>query len=112
MQPKLEVLCGVDNCKYCIIIAQTIPTDTTITAPIVFTIDGGETLYPFLRCDCSQVTACGVRTRTRYSVVVSTDATSGVFKSLGGLNCTPNNNLISLPAPTTAAAESEVTSNE
>ena len=102
-----------DNCKYCIIIAQTIPTTATITAPVVFTIGTDTTEYPFVQCDCSPVTACAVRTRTRYSTVVSTNATSGVFKYLGCLKCS-SNNLTSLPAPTTTAgaAESEVQTNE
>lgn len=87
--------------KYCIVIAQTIPVDATIVMPVAFSIGGDTTIvYPFTRCDCSQVTACGIRTRTRYSTVVSTTPTGGVFKSLGGLSCTPTNNLASLPAPT------------
>lgn len=96
-----------DNCKYCIVIAQTIPTDATIAMPVAFSIGGDTTtVYPFTRCDCSQVTACGVRTRTRYSTVVSTTPTGGVFKSLGGLSCTPTNNLASLPAPAAPAVNS------
>lgn len=92
-----------DNCKYCIVIAQTIPATATINMPVAFSINGDTTtVFPFVRCDCSQITACGIRTRTRYSTVVSTSATSGVFKSLGGLACYPNNNLESLPIPTTA----------
>lgn len=87
--------------KYCIVIAQPIPTDATIGSLVAFSIGGDtETLYPFVRCDCSQITACGLRTRTRYATVVSTNATSGVFKSLGGISCYPVNNLPSLPAPT------------
>ena len=93
-----------DGCKYCIIIAQAIPTTATIGSNVAFSIGGNtEILYPFVRCDCSQVTVCGIRTRTRYATVVSTNATSGVFKSLGGLSCYPTNNLLSLPAPTTTA---------
>lgn len=89
--------------KYCIVIAQTIPTTATIGMPVAFSIGGDTTtVYPFTRCDCSQVTACAVRTRTRYSTVVSTTPTSGVFKSLGGLSCAPNNDLVSLPAPAPA----------
>lgn len=92
-----------DGCKYCIVIAQTIPTTATINMPIAFSIGGvTTTVYPFVRCDCSQVTACGIRTRTRYSTIVSTNATGGVFKSLGGLCCYPTNNLASLPVTTTA----------
>ena len=90
--------------KYCIVIAQSIPTDATISMPVAFSIGGDtETVYPFVMCNCAQITACGVRTRTRYSTVVSTNATSGVFKSLGGISCFPTNNLASLPAPTTEA---------
>ena len=92
-----------DGCKYCIVIAQTIPTTATIAMPVAFSIGGDTTtVYPFTRCDCSQVTACGIRTRTRYSTIVSTNAVGGVFKSLGGLSCCPSNNLESLPVPATA----------
>lgn len=94
-----------DGNKYCIVIAQAIPDTATINAPVAFTIGGvTTTTYPFVRCDCSQVTACAIRTRTRYSTVVSTNATSGVFKSLGGLSCAPNNQLTSIPAPAATPA--------
>ena len=92
-----------DNCKYCIIIAQAIPTTATIGSPVAFSIGGDTTtVYPFVKCDCSQITVCGVRTRTRYATVVSTNAIGGVFKSLGGISCFPTNNLTSLPVPATA----------
>ena len=91
-----------DGCKYCVIIAQAIPTTATIGSPVAFSIGGDTTtVYPFVKCDCSQVTVCGIRTRTRYATVVSTNAIGGVFKSLGGLSCYPANNLTSLPAPAT-----------
>ena len=100
-----------DGCKYCVIIAQAIPTTATIGSPVAFSINGDTSIvYPFVRCDCSQVTVCGIRTRTRYATVVSTNAVGGVFKSLGGLSCYPTNNLTSLPAPaatTTANAVAE-----
>lgn len=99
-----------DNCKYCIIIAQAIPTTATIGSPVAFSIGGDTaTVYPFVKCDCSQITVCGIRTRTRYATVVSTNAISGVFKSLGGISCFPTNNLTSLPAPTTGATTVETT---
>ena len=98
-----------DGCKYCVIIAQTIPTTATIATPVAFSIGGDTTtVYPFVRCDCSQVTACAIRNRTRYSTIVSTNAVGGVFKSLGGLHCCPSNNLESLPVP--AAADAAVAS--
>lgn len=94
-----------DCCKYCIVIAQAIPATATINMPVAFSIGGvTTTVYPFVRCNCSQITACGIRTRTRYSTIVSTTATGGVFKSLGGISCCPNNTLQSLPVPTTAVA--------
>lgn len=96
-----------NGCKYCIVIAQTIPATATINMPVAFSIGGDTTtVYPFTRCDCSQVTACAIRTRTRYSTIVSTNAVGGVFKSLGGLSCCPTNNLESLPVPAAAAGGS------
>lgn len=88
--------------KYCIVVAQAIPAATTITAPVFITIGDGTELYELTRCDCSQVTACGLRTRTRYSTRVSTDATGGVFKMLGRPCCSPNNQLAAIDgtAPT------------
>lgn len=79
--------------KYCIVVAQTIPANTTITAPVFIQIGTGTELYPLDKCDCSQITACGIRTRTKYSTRVSTTPTGGVFKLLGKACCTPNNNL-------------------
>ena len=89
--------------KYCIVVAQTIPTTTTISAPVVITIGSGTVQYPLTKCNCAQVTACGIRTRTRYSTVVSTTATGGTFKMLGQPACAPNNALASIngTAPTT-----------
>lgn len=87
-----------NGCKYCIVVAQTIPEATTINAPVVITIGEGTTAYPLLTCDCRNVTACSINTRTRYSTIVRTDATSGVFKLLGRLPCSRCvENLASLP---------------
>lgn len=82
-----------DGCKYCIVVAQTIPATTTITAPVVITIGTGTETYPLVNRCCAQVTACAIRTRTKYSTVVSTDATGGTFKLLGNPCCSPNNAL-------------------
>ena len=92
-----------NGCKYCIVIAQTIPAATTITAPVVITIGAGTEEYPLTNQCCAQVTACALRTRTRYSVVVATDATGGTFKLLGKPCCSPNNALAALDG--TAPAE-------
>lgn len=93
-----------NNCeKYCIVLAQSIPTTTTISAPVVITIGSGTEIYPLTKRNCAQITACGVRTRTRYSVCVVTNATGGSFRMLGQPCCSPTNNLASIDgtAPTT-----------
>lgn len=94
-----------DGEKYCIVVAQTIPATTTINAPVVITIGTGTVQYPLTNRCCAQVTACAIRTRTKYSTVVSTDATGGTFKALGRLACAPANALTSIngTAPVAAA---------
>lgn len=89
-----------DGCKYCLVVAQTIPAATTITAPVFIQIGTGTELYPVNKCDCTQVTACGIRTRTKYSMRVETSPTSGIFKLLGKPCCQPNNNLRSINGTT------------
>ena len=92
--------------KYCIVVAQTIPAATTINAPVYITIGGNTTnLYPLTKCSCAQVTACSIRTRTKYSTVVATTPTGGSFRLTGcnDLPCAPNNALASLPVATVAA---------
>jgi len=88
--------------KYCIVLAQSIPNTTTITAPVMIQIGTGTTLYPLENRCCAQVTACGVRTRTKYATRVATSATGGAFKMLGNPACSPNNNLTAIngTAPT------------
>ena len=92
--------------KYCIVVAQSIPTTATIASPVYITIGTGTEQYPLTTRNCAQVTACGIRTRTRYAVCVSTNATGGSFKMLGRPCCSPSNNLpgINGTAPTTPAA--------
>ena len=60
--------------KYCIVLAQSIPNTTTITAPVMIQIGTG----------------------------VATSATGGAFKMLGNPACSPNNNLTAIngTAPT------------
>lgn len=88
--------------KVCLVVAQAIPAATTVNAPVVITIGGGTEQYPLTTSCCQQVTACGIRTRTRYSTCVVTSATSGTFRMLGKPCCMPNNNLASIDgtAPT------------
>ena len=95
-----------DGEKYCIVVAQSIPEETTITAPVFIQIGEGTELYPLDRCDCSQATACNIRTRTKYSTRVVTDANTGTFRLLGRVCCAPNNDLTAIDgtAPTTATS--------
>lgn len=94
-----------DGCKYCIVVAQTIPATATINAPVYITIGSAATLYPVNRCDCSQATACAIRTRTKYAVRVVTTATGGSFRMTDRrVCCCAPTTLKSLPAPVAAAA--------
>lgn len=79
-----------NGCRYCVVVGQTIPAATTITAPVVITIGDGTEEYPLTDRCCAQLTACAIRTRTKYPVVVATDATGGTFKLLGRAACAPN----------------------
>lgn len=91
------------NCqKYCIVIAQTIPDATTITAPVFITIGDGTVLYPLNRCDGTQVTANQLNTRTKYSTRVATTATGGSFTLLSRLCGAKDNGLTAIDgtAPT------------
>lgn len=66
--------------KYCIILAQSIPDETTINAPVVFTIGTGTVQYPFVNSDCTPILASQVRTRRVYRTKVNTGVNDGVFK--------------------------------
>lgn len=94
--------CYCNGNKICLVVAQTIPTTATINQPVAISIGGDTTtVYPIVRCDCAQATACQLRTRKKYPLRISTNATSAVFKSLGGLSCCPTYQLNAIPAPTT-----------
>ena len=96
--------CYCNGNKVCLVIAQTIPATATINQPVAISIGGDTaTVYPVLRCDCTQATACQLRTRKKYPLRIQTNATSAVFKSLGGLSCCPTYQLDAIPAPTTTA---------
>ena len=92
-----------NGCKYCIVVAQAIPAATTINAPVVITIGDGTEEYPLTNRCCAQLTACAIRTRTRYATVVSTNATGGTFKLLGRASCAPNNTLAAIDGTAPAA---------
>lgn len=101
-------------CFACIICCMTIGffwyesqfETTTIGAPVYIQIGAGTELYPLTKRNCRQVTACGVRTRTKYCTCCETNQTGGLFKMLGNPCCQPNNDLRSIDgtAPVAAAA--------
>jgi len=95
--------------KYCIVVAQAIPAATTINAPVVITVGAGTQQYPLTNRCCAQVTACGIRTRTRYSTLVSTSSTTGTFKLLGNICPCPTNNLRSINGTAPAAPAAPTT---
>ena len=99
-----------DKRRVCLVIAQAIPATATIYMPVAISIGGDTTtVYPIVRCDCVQATACAFRTRKKYALRVVTNATSAVFKSLGGLSCCPPTNALeTIPAAATAAGTTEV----
>lgn len=92
-----------NNRKVCIVIGQQIPNATTINAPAYVTIGTGTVLYPLVKRNCRQVTACGLRTRTKYSTCIETTPTGGLFRMLGDPCCSPNNNLSSINGTAPAA---------
>ena len=97
-----------DGCRYEIVVAQTIPATATINMPVAISIAGStDTVYPLTRCDCAQITACAIRARTRYPVLVATNAIGGVFKVLRRLPCYPDNRLRTLPVVTATAGVAE-----
>lgn len=89
--------------KYCIVLAQSIPDTVTISAPVVFTIGDGTTTFPLVTRNCAAVTACGVRTRTKYSTCLVTSATGATFRMIGKPCCSPSNNLTAISAATGGA---------
>lgn len=89
--------------KYCIIIAQNIPATATIGSEVTVSIGGTDIQYPLVTRCCRPVTACGIRTRTRYAVIVETTATGGTFRMLGNPCPCPTNNLASIDGTDLAA---------
>ena len=89
--------------RYCIVLAQTIPADTTITAPVVVTIGEGTETYPLLGNCCQTITAASLRTRTKYPTRVVTDGTTGSFRLTQPILCGPKYSLASINGTTPAA---------
>lgn len=77
--------------KYCIVVAQSIPAVVTVNSTVYFTIGTSTARYPVQNCDCSPLTGCGIKTRTKYSTKLAISASGAVFKMLGKVcNCEGN----------------------
>lgn len=93
-----------NRCRYCIVVAQAIPAETTITAPVVVTIGDGTEEYPLIGPNGAQLISSQLRTRTKYAVCVATTATGGTFRLLGRPSCGPTNRLAAIDGTAPAAA--------
>lgn len=69
-----------DGCRYCIVIAQSIPTTATIGETVSIQIGTGTDTYQLVGKNCRPITACGIHSRCKYPVIVETTATGGVFR--------------------------------
>lgn len=90
--------------RYCLVIAQPIPADALIGAPVVVTIGSGTVQYPLNKANCAQAVAANLRTRTRYPVRVAATPTGGSFRLLGRVWCAPDNSLTAIDGGTAAEA--------
>jgi len=70
------------GCRYCLVIAQTIPDATTIGADVVAVIGAGTTEFPLITRCGDPVTATQIGTRRKYPVLISTTATGGTIRVL------------------------------
>lgn len=88
---------------YGIVIAQNIPSDAIVGAPVIITIGEGTVQYPLLRCSGAQATVCNIDKRTKYLCRVVTSASGGSFRMLGRSCCSHSDALSSIngTAPTT-----------
>lgn len=88
-----------DSCKpVCVVVAQNIPTTATITMPVAISVGGvTTTVYPIVDCNCLQITACMLESRTRYKLRLNAGVNGAVFKAGRGVFCRRNNTVISIP---------------
>lgn len=99
--------------KYCIVVAQPIPTETTIAADVAITIGGDTTTtYPLVNNNCVNVQAYQVATRTKYPTKVATNIGEGVFKLIYNINCFKCNNSNAAQALPIPAAETQTTGGD
>lgn len=77
--------------KYCIVVAQNIPASVTVNSTVTVSIGTTATRYPVNNCDCTPLTGCGIKSRTKYSTRLAISPAGAVFKMLGkACNCEGN----------------------
>lgn len=81
---------------YGIVIAQNIPNETIIGAPVVITIGTGTVTYPLLKCSGAQATVFNIDTRHKYLCRVVTSSSGGSFRMLGRSCCSHSDALASI----------------
>lgn len=88
--------------KFCLIVAQDIPATATRYMPVALTIGGvTTTVYPLVRCNCAPVTQDAIETHKRYPMRININGSTANVRVLSGLRCPLNNNVQSIPIPTT-----------
>ena len=73
--------------KYCLVVAQDIPTTTTYNATVGITIGSDTTIYPLVNSNCTNVSVNEIVTKGIYPCIVRTNIQNGVFKLIDGCNC-------------------------
>lgn len=89
-----------DGTRLCLNVLQELPDAATINMPVVITIGADTTQFPLVRCNGTPVTASDITYRGQYKVKLQTTPSTGVFRVVSGLCCSPRNNLLSIPVPT------------
>lgn len=69
--------------KYCIVVAQSIPAPVTVNSTVVVTIGTAATRYTVVNCDCTPLTGCGIKSRTKYSTRLVINPAGATFRMLG-----------------------------
>lgn len=87
-----------NNEKVCIVVAQSIPSNTTINSQVYIFV--GNSSFPLMNRNCTPVLACQIKSRTKYATCVKTTTNSGSFRLFNNLNNCNCDNLTSLPINT------------
>ena len=86
----------LNNERYCIVIAQAIPSEATINSTVIIQIGTGTQTYPLTKCNCRPFLAKDLSSRTKYPICVETTPTSAVFRLIGKQCCAVDSNLASV----------------